>query len=511
MLLEKLKQPRVYLGFVTILLSISGFVVIEPAPYDVLWLVVCLLGICSGYLTFPKRLWLPLGLAIAFMAINFAAIPGAPSVLASLRYALITLYLFLSWLYFIGLVERLQIHAVTAIARGYAVAAVLSVALSLVGLSGLTPLSDLFVYGGVRAQGLFKDPNVFGPFLVPVVLFGWHQASASHDGQPRLAWIGLSALAVTGVLLSMSRGAWLNLALAGLVYFALPQSISYSRKLTAGLLAGLIALGLMVYPLSNPAVRSIFFSRFALQSYDRDRFSTQAKALGISEGTGNPPAVPGDTSADPESSTSQGREENPVPGDSASNPGPSTPEGFDDKKASPGGSISELEPATSEGRVEDSVVPVGGSELPTSGNESEGSAIEDLGQQHSAWTPHKRNLLIGWGPGQANIVLGMATHSLYIRAFVEHGYLGALVLFLLIMVTVIRVTGLALTAPGWQQGFFAVVAACLVGALANSVVIDSIHWRHLWLLMGLAWAPKVTPSPDLDPQPVVLGHSLQQD
>jgi hypothetical protein len=24
--------------------------------------------------------------------------------------------------------------------------------------------------------------------------------------------------------------------------------------------------------------------------------------------------------------------------------------------------------------------------------------------------------------------------------------------------------------------------------LVNSLVIDSIHWRHLWVVLGLAWA-----------------------
>jgi hypothetical protein len=33
-----------------------------------------------------------------------------------------------------------------------------------------------------------------------------------------------------------------------------------------------------------------------------------------------------------------------------------------------------------------------------------------------------------------------------------------------------------------------ILVASIGGQLVNSVVIDSIHWRHFWILLGLAWS-----------------------
>jgi len=32
-----------------------------------------------------------------------------------------------------------------------------------------------------------------------------------------------------------------------------------------------------------------------------------------------------------------------------------------------------------------------------------------------------------------------------------------------------------------------VLLACLAGLALNSLVIDTLHWRHLWLILALAW------------------------
>jgi predicted membrane channel-forming protein YqfA (hemolysin III family) len=40
-----------------------------------------------------------------------------------------------------------------------------------------------------------------------------------------------------------------------------------------------------------------------------------------------------------------------------------------------------------------------------------------------------------------------------------------------------------------QRSLFALVAAALCGALLNSFTIDTLHWRHLWLLLALGWMP----------------------
>ena len=38
--------------------------------------------------------------------------------------------------------------------------------------------------------------------------------------------------------------------------------------------------------------------------------------------------------------------------------------------------------------------------------------------------------------------------------------------------------------------------AAWVGLLANSVFVDTLHWRHLWILAGLIWAGSLIPRPE---------------
>src|SRR4029077_12692481 len=101
---------------------------------------------------------------------------------------------------------------------------VVSAVVSVLALKMPLPGRD-FILGskdnGERASGLFKDPNVFGPFLVPIAVILLEQRVAPRVPQPiRLraltSWLCLVALCV-GVLLSYSRAAWANLVIAFVV------------------------------------------------------------------------------------------------------------------------------------------------------------------------------------------------------------------------------------------------------------------------------------------------------
>jgi hypothetical protein len=40
----------------------------------------------------------------------------------------------------------------------------------------------------------------------------------------------------------------------------------------------------------------------------------------------------------------------------------------------------------------------------------------------------------------------------------------------------------------------AALLAAWCGILANSVFVDTLHWRHLWLVAGLIWAAQTSSS-----------------
>jgi hypothetical protein len=79
-----------------------------------------------------------------------------------------------------------------------------------------------------------------------------------------------------------------------------------------------------------------------------------------------------------------------------------------------------------------------------------------------------------------------------VRAIAEEGFLGFVVLFLLLVVTLHWVAQDAVRGRNPYGIGSAALLGTWVGLLANSFFIDSIHWRHLWLFAGLIWAGRNT-------------------
>lgn len=96
---------------------------------------------------------------------------------------------------------------------------------------------------------------------------------------------------------------------------------------------------------------------------------------------------------------------------------------------------------------------------------------------------------LGGGPGQFEShvgVLGISAHSLYIRTMMENGLPGFFALMLFFALTLL-VALRTVRADGRLSGLSAVVTASLLGALANGLFVDTLHWRSLWIQAGLAW------------------------
>jgi O-antigen ligase len=93
----------------------------------------------------------------------------------------------------------------------------------------------------------------------------------------------------------------------------------------------------------------------------------------------------------------------------------------------------------------------------------------------------------GVGPGMAKEALEMnlATHNLFIQVLLEDGWLAGVAFVTLLTVTLARSAGLIYR--GFGDPRFLVAVASFLGLLLNSFVINSTHWRHFWLLLGLIW------------------------
>ena len=100
----------------------------------------------------------------------------------------------------------------------------------------------------------------------------------------------------------------------------------------------------------------------------------------------------------------------------------------------------------------------------------------------------------GAGPGQFESVAGISAHSTYARALGEQGYPGLLVLLALLGYTVIAGLRNAVAGRGTYGIGSAALLAAWCGLLANSAVIDTLHWRHLWLVAALIWVAAIPAS-----------------
>jgi O-antigen ligase len=105
----------------------------------------------------------------------------------------------------------------------------------------------------------------------------------------------------------------------------------------------------------------------------------------------------------------------------------------------------------------------------------------------------------GIGPGQFELDVKYASHSTYVRVLAEQGFLGLFVTLGVLLSTLGMATrNVILGRDTYGIGSVPLLAA-FVGLLANSAFVDTIHWRHLWLVAGLIWAGAMRSSDEVHP------------
>jgi O-antigen ligase len=261
-----------------------GVVRVEPAPSDALLAVAIGFAIASGRFDLRRVPGTMLALLVVLLALNLLSMAGAADLGDALRFVSITLYLVVLavWLttYLDG-PERMR-RVVGAYIVGACAASALAVLALFVSFPGHDALTG---ESATRAQGLFKDPNVFGPFLVPAALILLEETL-----RPRLFGVRRSvsaaglAVLVLGIVFAYSRAGWLNLAVAVVVMLVVMTLRADAGRAAAGALA-LVAVVGIVGGAAVAATGSAGFlqERARLQSYDTERFSAQRTGVQLAE------------------------------------------------------------------------------------------------------------------------------------------------------------------------------------------------------------------------------------
>jgi O-Antigen ligase len=251
---------------------------VEPAPTDLLFAVLIALGLVTGRINF-RRFPSTAGLLIgAFLTLNLVSAVDVINPGRAAAFFSITFYVAIFALWLATYVS--SVRTARLVVRAYIAAAVASAVLSTLALLVPFPGHDLFTRIG-RAEGLFKDPNVFGPFLVPAALILLEEILVPRLLSARRTTKLIEFFVLTvGVLFSYSRAAWLNLAvgvLVVLVVIALRRGGGRHAVRAFGVV--LVAAAAMTAVVAFTGSLNFLEQRASIQTYDSSRFGAQSESI----------------------------------------------------------------------------------------------------------------------------------------------------------------------------------------------------------------------------------------
>ncbi len=367
--------------FVTVLTSSIAFV--EPSPHDALMLV--LLAMCAtARVSFDRKFVPLLVLVIIWLVGGFLSLIQVGDQKDAIQYAATSVYLGIAGVMFACLFCKGNLARLVIVRRAYILAALIATAAGYVGFFHLLPGSDIFLHDD-RVSATFKDPNVYGPFLIyPLLLLIIGLLTRGI----KLVSLVVVAVLLGGLFLSFSRGAWMHFAVSATLAVAILLAVTPDRRMRYrivlfGVIAVIAAALLVMAMMSIDSVREMFIERAkAIQPYD----------------------------------------------------------------VGPGGRFWEQQLAL--------------------------SVILD----------HPN----GVGPFEFSRVFGVQQHDVYMQGFLVYGWLGGAAYLTLVAVTLVMgLRAVAVPTP-WQYYLIAAYAA-FVGEASEGLIVDTDHWRHFFLLLGLIW------------------------
>jgi hypothetical protein len=93
---------------------------------------------------------------------------------------------------------------------------------------------------------------------------------------------------------------------------------------------------------------------------------------------------------------------------------------------------------------------------------------------------------VGIGPLQFRRFFPEDTHNSFLNAFMSGGWISGILYPALVFTTAIYGLRQAFVRTPWQRTYIAIVSTLIV-TLLESFIIDTDHWRHYFMLLGLTW------------------------
>ena len=92
----------------------------------------------------------------------------------------------------------------------------------------------------------------------------------------------------------------------------------------------------------------------------------------------------------------------------------------------------------------------------------------------------------GLGPFEFARLHGLQQHNVYLQGFLVYGWLGGFAYVTMVLMTLLLGFRNCFATTPWRAYAIAAFAA-FVGLVVEGFVIDTDHWRHFFLLLGIVW------------------------
>ncbi len=280
-----LNTHKISLYLFGMMIFFGSIVSIEPSPYDIGSLLAIPFLAVTGFKI--KR-----GLIFFIIVITIYEVGGFTALVQhfnrqdAVTFQLLSFYLYITSLFFAFFFSEQSVERLNFCLKAYAAGAVVAAVCGIAGYFDIGGTASYFTLY-TRASGTFKDPNVFGSYLILGALFLMQRILL---GQTKHYFISCASLIIliTGVLLSFSRGSWGAMIFSGftmvLCAYLTADSSAMRRRIViaTALSVGAVILGILIM-LSFENMREFFVQRASItQDYDSGetgRFGNQLRSI----------------------------------------------------------------------------------------------------------------------------------------------------------------------------------------------------------------------------------------
>lgn len=250
---------------------LGGFVIFEPAPYDLVLVPVILMWAFLG-LRISRYILPMIVLMLLYLCGGLMAFVELRDLSKPIVYFATTGFLVVSAILFAAVIPGNPERRLPLMMTAYIASAVISSLIGILAYFGAFPSAEFFTLYE-RARGTFQDPNVFGPFLILPLVYLVQGILTSR--LRTVFWPAVwCVILLGGIFLSFSRAAWgmsvfAILIVAGLTFINQRSETGRMRLIAYAVFGAITLVILLGIALSIPAISSLFLERAQLvQDYD---------------------------------------------------------------------------------------------------------------------------------------------------------------------------------------------------------------------------------------------------